>query len=487
MPKSYLSDEPACRRAAQCNFDPYWQAALRLRALSDMGHVVDKVELIVLGGSFMDYPASYRRWFVAELFRALNDGVVDGDERAVLDTALLPSLEADVTWADLSSRQQTNESAVSRAIGLCVETRPDQIDGACLRELRQLGCTKVQIGVQSLDQRVLDLNRRGVEVARMAEAFALLRLYGFKIHAHFMLNLLGSAPSADVADYRRLMTEADWLPDEVKLYPCVLVAGTGLCAHFDDGSWQPYEEDTLLDVLQADVLATPPFVRISRMVRDISAHDIVAGNKKCNLRQMVEARIEAAGGEIREMRWRELAGDTFDKDALSLKTISYATTVSREYFLQWVSATGRLVGFLRLSLPNADAVAARAAELPQELQGAADDGVGGGGKADGQDGVSTESALGLDRGSIPAGLPQPAAMIRELHVYGRVSGLGSDGAGSGEGAQHRGLGRQLVREAAALARAEGYGVLQVISAVGTRQYYRALGFSDGALYQHLPL
>ena len=345
---------------------------------------------------------------------------------------------------ELEAQHVANESAAHRAVGLVIETRPDAVTAGNLTLIRRLGCTKVQMGVQSLDERILELNRRGIGVARIGRAFELLRLFGFKIHVHFMANLHGATPAADKRDYERLANDPAFRPDEVKIYPCALVAGTGLCALHDQGAWRPYTEAELIDVLAADVLATPPYTRISRMIRDISAHDILVGNKKVNLRQAVERAVELTGQPVAEIRCREIRTHDADVDALSLSAVRYRTSVSDERFLQWTAPDGSLAGFLRLSLPDQDAVAEREGELP------------------------------VRRGE---------AMIREVHVYGRVAGLHREGTG----AQHFGLGKRLVEEACAIAREEGFSRVNVISSVGTRAYYRNLDFRDNGLYQQRDL
>ncbi|MDR1014610.1 MAG: tRNA uridine(34) 5-carboxymethylaminomethyl modification radical SAM/GNAT enzyme Elp3 [Coriobacteriales bacterium] len=509
MPKSYLSDEPACQRAERNCFDPYLQVVSRLRALTHMGHATDKVELIVLGGTWSDYPEGYQLWFVTELLRALNDGEdaeqgartrrglyrdkgcesraeeraerVSETQQKVDDGALTYNQaigrlygESDVwqdiargqvaTFDELACQHRVNRTARHRVVGLVVETRPDTVTAGSLMLLRQLGCTKVQIGIQSLDPAVLRLNDRVIDLGRVREAFELLRVFGFKTHVHFMANLYGSTPEKDIRDYRRLVTDGAYLPDEVKLYPCSLVAGTGLVGRYRAGDWRPYSEGELLDILTADTLATPGFMRISRMVRDISAQDILAGNRKANLRQLVERRIEEAGERIAEMRYREIGTDETDLGHLALEVVAYETTVSSERFLQWVTPENRLVGFLRLSLPSVEYVRRHQAVLP---------------------------------------VGPYEAMIREVHVYGTVVPLhraGEDGQacaegegarpegsqphGPGEGAQHLGLGRRLVEAACDIARTQGYQRINVISAVGTREYYQSLGFEDGELYQH---
>ena len=496
-PKSYLADEPACQRAERNFYDPYLQVKARLYVLEQMGHVTDKVELIVLGGTWSDYPESYQRWYIRELFRALNDAnsyhggpelpqgageqpgaadTVPGRTRFYEECSLL--FEADelreqatplqsavdegkltynqaiakvlareswrraeriqhASWDEIEAEHRANESAAHRSVGLVIETRPDLISADSARTMRRLGCTKIQMGIQSLDDNVLAVNRRRVSQAQIADAFAVLRAFGFKTHIHFMVNLLGSAPEADKADYLRLVSDPRFCPDEVKLYPCALVASSRLMASYADGSWHPYTEDELLDVLIFDTLVTPAYTRISRMIRDISATDIVAGNLKTNLRQMVEARLADRAGEVREIRMREIADSKVSPDELRLDTVIYPTATTEERFLQWIADENRIAGFCRLSLPLAKA---------QE----------------------------------PTPTAACTAMIREVHVYGRVASLGASEAGT---AQHAGLGKALIEEACRQARDAGFKRVAVISAVGTRAYYRGLGFVDEGLYQ----
>ena len=516
MPKSYLSDEPACQRAERNYFDPYLQVTSRLRALNQMGHVTDKIELIVLGGTWSDYPQGYQTWFMSELFRALNDDAVAGvaanpmlarpgisraEAERLLDDApadALPPVVAErreryraagiatdevelaagvadeqgrvdavvggynravrrlygpgtpwgeaaewqtATMEELERQQRINEMAKHRVVGLVIETRPDAVTPQALTLIRRLGCTKIQMGIQSLDQHLLDINERRISVAQIERAFSLARLFGFKIHAHFMLNLLGATPEGDKRDYERFMTEGAFMPDEVKVYPCALIEGSRLVGRYERGEWRPYTEEELLDVLADDIVVTPAFCRISRMIRDFSSDDIMVGNKKPNLRQLVENRLAARGdgATVREIRYREISTAGADLDELSLDEVAYETPVTRERFLQLVTPEGKIAGFLRLSLPVRAFVAAHADELPT--------------------------------------MPDEA-MIREVHVYGMAARVGDQG----QAAQHHGLGRSLVERACHIARDAGYARINVISAIGTREYYRHLGFYDYGLY-----
>ena len=496
MPKSYLANEPACQRAELTFFDPYVQVAARLQALHQMGHSTDKVELIVLGGTWSDYPEGYQYWFIKELFRALNEwpnspsriqerldwyssfglqnteealsSFVAEQQAAVFDDTATynqafhklydtsrPHQSAwsqmQSTYDELVEQQHVNETAAARVVGLVIETRPDTITPENLRMFRQLGCTKIQIGIQSTRQEILDANKRQMSAAQIKRAFSLIRLYGFKIHSHLMVNLLGATPEADKQDFKTFVTDPGFLPDEIKLYPCALVSGTQLVQKYREGAWQPYDKDELVDVLVQDVLNTPPYVRISRMIRDISATDILVGNKHTNLRQMVEQELAAedVARRVQEIRFREINQQQVHAAELTLQDFTYTTAVSDEHFLQWVTTNNKIAGFCRLSLPHWDKLTAGTCDV-------------------------TANEL----------LVQPGqAMIRELHVYGQALSLGSEGMS----AQHQGLGQKLLAKASSIAAEAGYTSLNVISSIGTRAYYRAQGFTDAGLYQQKAL
>ena len=351
--------------------------------------------------------------------------------------------------------------------------------------MRTLGATKVQIGIQSLDQHILDANLRRISLDRIGRAFELARLFGFKIHAHFMANLYRATPESDVAGYRALVTDRRFLPDEVKMYPCALVDGTGLVAHWRNGTWKPYTERELIDVLVANMQATPPYVRVSRMIRDISSHDIMAGNKKVNLRQVVDCELARRGG-VEEIRTREIGTRGAELTALALVEFPYETTGSSERFLQWVTPEGKIAGFLRLSLPKASAIEAARAEAESE-RGA----IGSTGREampiEGKT-ISHQAARDIEPASTSAqeelsargafSLAADEAMIREVHVYGAVAALGH----ASTGAQHTGLGRKLIARACEIAREAGYERINVIS-----EYYATLGFVQHGLYQQKKL
>ncbi len=430
MPKSYLSAEPGCQRAARYAFDPFAQTTGRLRDYRAIGHAVDKVELIVLGGTWSAYPLPYRIWFVKRCLEALNRfGEVpfepDAGERA--------------TWPDLEAVQDANERAELRCVGLSLETRPDQISRREVVELRRFGATKIQLGIQSLSDEVLRRNDRGHGVREARDAMELLRSAGFKLHAHWMPNLLGSSPVDDRVDFARLFDDPALRPDELKIYPCFLIEGTDLVAHWRSGEWRPYSDEELVSLLADCMAQTPRWCRLSRIVRDISSQDILAGSTTANLRELAESRLRATGRSSSDIRAREVRAEAESAGEPRPRETEYAAARGREIFLEFEGGADRLLGFARLWLP-----------------------------------------------AEPAWLDElrDSALLRELHVYGALAPLG---ARAPRHAQHRGLGGLLIARAAARARSAGFRRLAVISAVGTRPYYQRHGFERTGLYQSLPL
>ncbi|MBZ0294376.1 MAG: tRNA uridine(34) 5-carboxymethylaminomethyl modification radical SAM/GNAT enzyme Elp3 [Anaerolineae bacterium] len=489
MPKSYLSDEPGAQRAEQNAFDPYLQTYTRLLAYYNNGHPTDKIELIILGGTWSFYPESYQIWFIKRTFDALHDFGNGIDQREAVQAALqeksqlhparnttnvtLRGLDMDrtynqavqsiyrdemhrshelaqavaqntalrspvdeyATWEELEAAHHDNEMADCRCVGLVVETRPDHISVEEVLRIRRLGCTKVQIGFQSLNDDVLSANKRGHDVAATRHAVRLLRQAGFKIHAHWMPNLYGSSPEADIEDYARMFADPDFRPDELKVYPCSLIESAELMQRYEDGSWRPYTHDELLHVLVECFRSTPEYCRLTRVIRDIPSTDIVTGNQLTNFRQIVENKLAKEGQRSPDIRGREIRNRDVDAAELHLDTLWYDSSIGREVFLQFITEQCDIAGFLRLALPTEPAIT-------PELE--------------------------------------DAAIIREIHVYGQSLEIGESAPGR---AQHLGLGKQLIEQAVALAQQHGYAKLAVISAIGTREYYRKRGFIDGQLYQ----
>ena len=432
MPKSYLSAEPGAQRALQNQFDPYLQVYNRLLAYKNIGHPTDKVELIVLGGTWSFYSQNYQRWFIKRAFEAMNDFNSRRNKYLNVSDDIK---EKKTTWEDLFIVHKKNEKARSRCVGLVLETRPDFMDEKEALNLRKLGCTKVQIGVQSLDDRILDLNKRGHKVGATRKAFEILRSAGFKIHAHWMPNLYGSTPTKDIEDFKKLFSDPSFCPDELKIYPCSLISNTELYELYKNKKWKPYTEKQLINVLANCFEITPRYCRLSRVVRDISSDDIVAGNKKSNFRQIVDDFLKIKNIKVSEIRSREIRNENVLYSELELKSTVYKTTNSTEYFLEYVNKEDKIVGFLRLSLSTKE-------NNIKELR--------------------------------------DSAIIREVHVYGESLNLGETDMGK---PQHLGIGSNLIKKAESVALEYGFKKISVISSIGTREYYSKRGYILNKFYQ----
>ncbi len=420
LPQSYLSDEPGARRGVEHAFDPFTQVSSRLKALHEVGHPTDKIELLILGGSWTAYPASYREWFIRRCFEALNQENPNDDI-------------GEVSLADV---QKTNSQARHRNVGLVVETRPDLITIENLVEMRRQGVTKMQLGIQSMDDRILQLNKRGHSAEEAEEAICLVRAAGYKVVVHWMPNLLGSTPQSDREDFARLWREGGVNPDEMKIYPCQLLRNAELYQYWERGEYRPYEEQELIDLL-ADIKPTVPrFCRINRVIRDIPSNHVVEGNRNTSLRQDVDQEMKKRGSSCQCIRCREIRKGKIDDRNLVLDDQVYKADWAEEHFLSYNTQDDNILGFLRLSLPSANHF-------------------------------------------FPVEELQDAAIIREVHVYGQSVELGGESSGS---VQHRGLGSSLIEKAAEIALSKGYRKLTVISAVGTREYYAARGFTLTDLY-----
>ena len=415
MPKSYLPDEPGARRALEHAFDPFDQTRARLEALEAIGHPTGKVELLILGGTWSAYRRDYQEGFVQRCLDALN-----GFETGSLQAA-----------------QMANAEGRHRNVGLVIETRPDHVDAEEVAHLRRLGVTKVQLGAQSLDEGILALNQRGHTVADLRRAAALLRTAGFKIVLHWMPNLLGATPESDRADFAGLWDDPDLRPDEIKIYPCQLLANAELHDYWLRGAYRPYSTEELTALL-ADIKPTiPRYCRVNRVIRDIPSTNVVAGNRRTSLRQDAQRELIRRGERCQCIRCRELRGTAFDVGRLRLESEVYPAAGGEEHFLSLVTPDDRLAAYLRLWMPGP---------------------------------TSPDPGLTDLRN---------AARVRELHVYGQSLGIGDAPYGA---AQHVGLGTSLLRQAENRARDAGFPRVAVISALGTRRYYQRLGYHLGETY-----
>ncbi|MCC7432071.1 tRNA uridine(34) 5-carboxymethylaminomethyl modification radical SAM/GNAT enzyme Elp3 [Candidatus Peregrinibacteria bacterium] len=420
MPKSYLSNEPAMMRAILNNFDAYKQTKNRIESLHKTGHHTDKVDVIVSGGTFSFYPKRYQTDFTRGIYNALN----------------YPNPPS----RSLEKAQKINETAKNRCIGLSFETRPDHINPAELRRLRRLGCTKIEIGVQSLNDKVLELNRRGHGIAETKHAIKLIRDAAYKINVHMMPNLLGSTPEIDLADMKELFDNPAYRPDWMKVYPCMVVPWSQLEGIYKKGLYSSYTDESLIELMVEMTKTWPEYVRVTRMYRDIPANTIVSGSKISNLRQVVEERMAKRGIVSRDIRSREIKDGKVNFEDLNLNVLPFEASDGQEFFVSYDHPKlDKLCALLRLRF-SSYSLSGKKHFMP-ELDG--------------------------------------AALVREVHTYGEQVKIANR---EGEVSQHIGLGRRMMMEAERISKQNGYKKLAVIAGIGVREYYKKLGYQLEGTY-----
>src|SRR5574341_2417614 len=301
MPKSYLPDEPGAMRGLEHGFDPYAQVRSRIMQLESLGHPTDKIELLILGGTWSSYRRDYQEWFVKRCFDAMNS----------LTPNPSPKMgEGILAEGELEEVHTSNETTHHRNVGLVIETRPDEITPDEIRWLRHLGVTKVQMGAQSLDDHILEINKRGHDVECTRRATALLRAAGFKIVLHWMPNLLGATPESDRKDFARLWQGL--CPDEIKIYPNQLLANAELYEYWQRGEFHPYTTEQLIDLIADIKPMIPRYCRVNRVIRDIPSTNVVEGNRRTSLRQDIHDEMKRRGTHCECVRCREVRGKPVD-------------------------------------------------------------------------------------------------------------------------------------------------------------------------------
>ena len=496
-PQSYMGREPATMRAIQCGYDPYKQVAVRLRQLHSIGHPVDKVELIVMGGTFTARPPDYQQWFVGRSISAMNDfggaGAADPEVRSKDETFYylpewvrkttestestekqqlsVPSVSSVVNLLrhnqsppgkikkspndivitpenpalpdqdiDLESIIATNETAAVRNIGITFETRPDHLSTVEIDRLLEMGATKVEVGVQSIYDRVLEKINRGHTVQDSIAANKRLRDSGLKVGFHIMIGLPGSDAIDDLNMFKTLFSDPAFCPDHLKIYPTLVTEGTVLHRWWKDGSYQSLDNVSAIRLLADIKSVLPKWVRLQRIQRDIPAQQIAAGVTKSNIRQLAEEQLRSMGGSCRCIRCREvghasLHGRAPEKIELLIET--YSACGGTEHFISFEDVENNiLIGFLRLRFPDSPHRA--------ELAG--------------------------------------AALVRELVVYGRMVSLGAESSPRRDQWQHRGYGRELLAAAEDIASKHGFSKIAVTSGIGVREYYMKRGYVREGAY-----
>ena len=409
-PQSYTPESPAVLRARRFNYDPRQQVEARLNTFAEMGHPTDKIELIIMGGTFLAQPVEYQYRFIKDCYDGLNGVKSDTLEEAKF----------------------TNETAPNRCTGLCIETRPDWCGQSEIERMLEFGATRVELGVQTLCDDIYRLVRRGHGVEEVVTATALLREHGFKVYYHWMPGLPGSTPEKDLEMSELLFSDDRFKPDGLKLYPTMVVQGTELEKWYQEGRYQPYDDETMINLIIKIKSVVPKYVRISRVLRDIPSKFIVGGLKG-SLRDIVKERMRQEGTECRCIRCREyghrsLAGWKIGEP--NLVRMEYDAAGGKEIFLSFEDDNETLFGLLRLRIQSRSVPA-----LGEGING------------------------------------KNQALIRELHVFGPEVPLSEKSVSA---AQHKGLGKALIHEAERIVRDEfGAGMMVILSGTGAKEYYRA--------------
>ncbi len=447
MPKSYLADEPAAARALSLAFDPYQQVSQRIQALTNNGHPTDKVELIIKGGTWNSYPIKYQYWFIARCFEACNGAKFEDsrvDEMFSLDDLRKLSFKI----------QKTNEKSKHRIIGLTIETRPDFINKGTIAAMREMGTTRIELGVQNTNEKILTLTKRGHGIAAVKLATKMLKDYGFKVDYHLMPQLPGATPTTDLKMMLKVFDDPDYRPDMIKVYPCTVIKTSELYDWLKRGEYKTYSDRELINMLKKFKARVPRYVRISRLIRDIPGHHIQAGNTMTNLRQVIQAEMAKEGLKCKCLRCREVGHQHSESKVQSLKSKvrlfvdAYEASGGKEYFLSFEDANRDVVyAFCRLRVLSKQKVAEKTF-LPKGLP---------------SEGIS---AAALDKMGYPA-------FIRELHTYGQLVQIGKTKKGA---SQHKGLGVRLVQTVEKICRKQKIHKLAVISGVGVRGYYKKFGY-----------
>ncbi|HWQ66706.1 MAG TPA: tRNA uridine(34) 5-carboxymethylaminomethyl modification radical SAM/GNAT enzyme Elp3 [Methanospirillum sp.] len=443
-PQSYTGEEPAARRAIMHNFDPYDQTAARLHQFEQLGHHVDKAELIVMGGTMTARDEVYQQWFVSECIRAMNDHQPpdkksetqdnEGEHPHDIPEDLLIHIrepeERPPSYYEYLA--VANEEAPVRCVAITFETRPDWCKQEHINRMLDIGVTKVEMGVQHLDNSILELNRRGCTVEDTITANTLLRDAGLKVGFHIMPNLPGSTLDADREVFKKLFLEPGFKPDFLKIYPTLVTPGAEIEEMLLRGEYTTYPEEDLIALVADAKTCIDEYCRLQRIQRDIPADRIISGSRHSNFRELAKSHMNKRGMVCRCIRCREI-GRRHSDDEVILKTYRYDCCKGEERFINY-GAGDSLIGFARLRFPGNT--------WRPETDG--------------------------------------AAFVRELHVYGMVVPLGK--SGEGEDHQHRKLGKELLAEAERQAADEGFSRVAIMAGIGVRPYYRRLGYERSGPY-----
>jgi len=423
IPLSYTGKEPVTKLAQKFEFDPKSQVISKLQQQVLRGHNVSKVELVIVGGTFPFMPKDYQRNFAKECFDALN-----GQESISLQEA-----------------QKLNEKSQIRCVGFTVETKPDYCKSSHIDLMLELGITRVEIGIQSLQGDVYQNINRGHTIEDVYDSFQISKDSGYKIVAHMMPGLPGSTPEKDLGDFRKLFEDPRLRPDMLKIYPTLLLRDTGLAKLYEKGLYKPYPDDVLTDLLLEMKKTVPSWVRIMRIQREIESENIINGNSISNIRQILQKKLREQGLQCNCIRCREVGIRNVNVQdvKVDLKRIDYDSSDGKEVFLSLEDSSKKvLFGYLRL----------RKLARPHRKE------------------------LNDKNG-------KPSAIVRELHVLGQLVDIGKNNDYAISSSQHKGYGSTLLEKAEDIVKNElPTNSISIISAIGTRQYYKKFGYELNGPY-----
>jgi elongator complex protein 3 len=399
-PQSYTPQSPAVLRAKLVDYDSRKQVEKRLEQLKGMSHPTDKVELIIMGGTFLAFPEEFQFNFIKGCYDALNGKISKNLEEA----------------------KKLNEKAKQRCVALCIETRPDICGEKEIKNMLDFGCTRVELGVQAMDDKIYEKVNRGHKVADVIQATRLLKEKGFKVGYHIMWGLPGSNVKKDIQMFKELFSNSTFKPDQLKIYPCQVIQGAKIEELFHQKKYKPYTKEQVKIMLLKVFPIIPEYCRVMRIMREIPRSYLVEGISDLGIRGEVEEEIRKSNSKINEIRFREIgfalrSGKTISGKT-TIKKTEYEASGGKEIFLQAIDKNKILFGLLRLRL--------------------------------GQE-----------------------AIVRELHVYGPAAALGEKDI---KKFQHKGLGKELLKEAEALAKKNKFKSIKIISGVGVREYYQDLEY-----------
>lgn len=452
VPQSYTGNEPATMRGIRNNYDAYLQVFNRLEQYVAIGQSPEKIEIIIMGGTFIATNKAYQEEFVKYAFAAMNDfsdlfftpsfnlekfkeffelpGSIRDDARGDRIRARILELKQNNSES-LSQVHKKNESSNIKCVGLTIETKPDEgfLDQG--NKMLDLGCTRVELGIQTLRDDVLKKVKRGHTLSDTKKSIRELKDLGFKLNFHMMPGLPGVSLDDEKIIFRELFELDEYKPDMLKIYPLMVMPGTELYEDFKKGLYKPLKTDAAIDLLAQVISDVPFYCRVMRVQRDIPPKYAMAGVDRSNLRQLIDSEIKKRGLTVNEIRHREIKGDII-KDPVDISVFEYGASGGTEYFISLNDANKKLVGFVRMRFPSE---------------------------------------------SLRSEITVQSAIIRELHVYGFSSPINASG-----NAQHRGFGKMLMQTAEDIAKSRSKNKMVVISGVGVRNYYKKLGYVQEGPY-----